>query len=388
MLHPDEAAEILEGVRVTPQTEEVGLGEALGRVLAGPVASTMESPPFDKAAMDGYAVVEGESAATLRLLETVAAGQVPQREVHAGECTSIMTGAMMPRGAGRVIRVEYTRERDGAVQVLRTDSARNVIRRGENLHAGQTVLRPKVLAPQDIGVLASLGLARVRVARAPLVGVITTGSELRNPGESLAEGQIYDSNGPQLRAQAAAMSCPTRDYGVAPDEPELLAGVVRGALAEVDVLLLSGGVSMGDYDHVPRVLQEAGCEILFHKMAIKPGKPTLFARNGQRFAFGLPGNPVSTFVIFELFVKPFLYRWMGLAYAPPTLRAPLGAALRRRDAERVEYRPVRLENGRIHLLDYHGSSHLNALGEANALVRVEQGVTYLEEGEELDARLL
>ena len=164
--------------------------------------------------------------------------------------------------------------------------------------------------------------------------------------------------------------------------------MVELALQDCDVLLLSGGVSMGDLDFVPDVLKRLGAEIHFHKLAVKPGKPTLFARKDRSFVFGLPGNPVSTFVIFEVFVKTFLYHWMGLSYRPRVLTGVLAEALSRRDAARLEYRPVRLEGNRIHPLSYHGSSHLSALREAEGLIRIERGTTRIEQGSELDVRLL
>jgi molybdopterin molybdotransferase len=299
-----------------------------------------------------------------------------------------MTGAMVPEGADKIVRVEFTRESNGFMSVVQPEPNANIIVQGENLRAGDPLLDAKVLRSQDIGVLASQGYAAVPVAVRPLVGVITTGSELRPGGEELGEGEIYDSNGPQLCAQIRAMGARWRSYGVVPDEPMRLAAAIDRALEDCDVLLLSGGVSMGDLDFIPGVLRDLGADILFHKLAVKPGKPTLFAQRGRSFVFGLPGNPVSTFIIFEVFVKSLLYRWMGIAGRPRTTRGSLAETVKRRDGERLEYRPVRLEGTRIIPLSYHGSSHLSALREAEGLIRVEIGTTRIEEGSELDARLL
>jgi molybdopterin molybdotransferase len=309
-----------------------------------------------------------------------------------------MTGAMMPQGADKVLRVEFTQEQDGVVRLLQEEPYANLIARGENLKAGDRVLGPRVLQPRDIGVLASLGRARVQVAAPPAVGVLVTGSELRNPGESLGPGEIYNSNGLQLCAQVAAAGGQPRYYGIVSDEPARIREAVTQALAECDLLLLSGGVSMGELDFVPGVLQDCGAEILFHKLAIKPGKPTLFARRtraatGQgeaqtAYIFGLPGNPVSAYVIFEVLVRPLLYRLLGLRYRPRTVEARLAASVKRRDAERVEFRPVRLEGGEVRVMSYHGSAHLNALSEADALLRLDAGVQRLEEGSQVHVRLL
>jgi molybdopterin molybdotransferase len=368
--------------------EVVPVVEALGRVLARAASARVDSPPFSKAAMDGFALQSADSSDRFRIVEVIAAGDVPRKKIGSGQCSKIMTGAMMPEGVDKIVRVEFAEEADGWARVVEPEPYANIIARGENLKAGDPLLGVKVLTAQDIGVLASQGFEAVPVSVMPLVGIITTGSELRGAGEELKVGEIYNSNGPQLCAQVAAMNARSRYYGAVPDDPEKLAGMVELALQDCDVLLLSGGVSMGDLDFVPDVLKRLGAEIHFHKLAVKPGKPTLFARKDRSFVFGLPGNPVSTFVIFEVFVKTFLYRWMGLSYRPRVLTGVLAEALSRRDAERLEYRPVRLEGNRIHPLSYHGSSHLSALREAEGLIRIERGTARIEQGSELDVRLL
>jgi len=294
----------------------------------------------------------------------------------------------MPEGADKIVRVEYTRESGGWMTVVEPEPYANIIHRAENLKAGDPLLEPKMLRAQDIGVLASQGYETVPVAAVPLVGVITTGSELRPAGQQLQAGEIYDSNGPQLCAQVQAMGAQWRNYGVVPDDPEQLAGAIDRALRDCDVLLLSGGVSMGDPDYVPGVLKSLGAHIVFHRLAVKPGNPTLFARRDDSFVFGLPGNPVSTFIIFEVFVKTFLYRRMGISSKALMASGALAETIKRRDAQRLEFRPVRLEGRRIIPLSYHGSSHLSALREAHGLIRMEIGTTRIEEGSELHVRLL
>ena len=388
MLNPDAALKMINDLSFAPEAEQVPVAEALGRVLAEALPARVDSPPFSKAAMDGYALRSSDQADRFRILEMIAAGDVPEHRVAAGQCSKIMTGAMMPEGADKIVRVEFTRESEGWMTVVEPEPYENIIYRGENLRAGDPLLEPKMLRAQDIGVLSSQGYPSVPVAAVPLVGVITTGSELRAPGQQLDPGQIYDSNGPQLCAQVEAMHARCRSYGTVPDEPKQLAAAIEGALGECDLLLLSGGVSMGDLDFVPGVLKSLGAEILFHKLAVKPGKPTLFARKGRSFLFGLPGNPVSTFIIFEVFVKAFLFRWMGIGCKPGMASGTLAQTVKRRDGERLEYRPVRFDGRRIVPLSYHGSSHLSALREAEGLIRVEIGTTLIEEGSELDVRLI
>ena len=388
MLDPDAALKILEDFEFTPSVEVVPISEALGRVLAEAVRARVDSPPFSKAAMDGYALRASDGSERFQILEMIAAGDVPKNKIGPGQCSKIMTGAMMPEGADKIVRVEFTRESEGWMRVTEPEPYANIIERGENLRAGDPLLDPKVLRAQDIGVLASQGYASVSVSVVPVVGVITTGSELRSAGQQLEAGEIYNSNGPQLCAQVQAMGARWRNYGVVPDDPKQLAGAIDRALGDCDVLLLSGGVSMGDLDFVPGVLKTLGAQVVFHKLAVKPGKPTLFARKERSFVFGLPGNPVSTFIIFEVFVKLFLYRWMGITGKPRVVSGTLAEAIKRRDAQRLEYRPVRLEGRRIIPLAYHGSSHLSALREAEGLIRIAIGTARIEEGSELDVRLL
>lgn len=370
----------------SPSVETVPLAEALGRVLARPLTSPIDSPPFDKSAMDGFAVGADDDSPDYRILSVVAAGGVPGREVKRGECARIMTGAMLPAGTARVIRKELAEENDGTMRPLRPETSDNVIRRGASIHAGDMVLGPRPLRPQDIGILAASGIAAVPVAATPLVGVLTTGSEIRSPGEPLGPGQIYNSNGPQLAAQLAAMRCPSRFIGPVADQPDALRAAVATALDSCRLVLLTGGVSEGDYDYVPRVLESLGAEVLFHGVAIKPGKPTLFARMGDRFIFGLPGNPVSTFVIFEVLVKELLFRLMGFDWSPPSFAAQLGERIARRSTERTEFLPVRIQDGTAFPVAYHGSADLNAFAETHGLVRIEKGVAAIDKGERIDVR--
>ncbi len=385
----EEALTVIAQARPLGRAQDVLLEAALGRVLARTVPTPIDSPPFDKAAMDGFAVPGGGPAdGPWRIRETVAAGRVPTAPVGPGECVRIMTGAMLPEGTRRVVRREFTVETDGTVRLARPETGDNVVRRGENLRAGEPVLHPKVLAAQDIGALAASGLARVPVAVPPRVAILCTGSEIRAPGEPLGPGEIYNSSASQLAAQLAAIHCPSRSLGTVADRREELETAVSGALDTCDLLLLTGGVSEGDFDYVPSCLQSLGAQVLFHGVAIKPGKPTLYARRGGTHVLGLPGNPVSTFVVFEIFARPLLARLMGSPWEPLVVRAPLAAEISRRQTERDEFRPVRLAAGRAEPLAYHGSAHLNALGAAQGLIRIARGVSSIPAGESVDVRLI
>ncbi|HUX38036.1 MAG TPA: gephyrin-like molybdotransferase Glp [Rectinemataceae bacterium] len=413
LLHPDEALRlVLEAGRAAFRaslgggTESLPLAAALGRHMPAAILATLDQPPFDKSAMDGFAVGmsleearrfgEGRQA-VWEVVGTIAAGSAAEAGPGPGRVHRVMTGAPLPPGTAFVQRVEYTRAfegRDDRIVFELREKSDNIIRRGENLRAGDILLGPRRLGPADIGILASSGFAKVSVARRPIVGIISTGDELEAAGATLGPASIYDSNGPQLAAQVEALGALPKFYGIVRDEEAALRGALERALAECEVIVLSGGVSMGDFDYVPKTLEALGVRRIFHKLAMKPGKPTWFGTRGTTAVFGLPGNPLSTFVNFEVFLGPHLEARMGVEGRSRILSLPLGAPLSRKSADRAEYLPVRLaregEGGRsvVHPLDYHGSSMLSVLAEAEGLARLEIGVYSLPEGGHVDVRLL
>ncbi|TFH58437.1 MAG: molybdopterin molybdotransferase MoeA, partial [Candidatus Zixiibacteriota bacterium] len=295
-------------------------------------------------------------------------------------------GAMMPSGADKVIRVEYTTVIGSTMTRIHAEPNRNVIQRGENVKPDSHLLEKGIVRRQHIGVLAEQGIDRVDVRIPPLIGIIATGTELKDPGEKLASGQIFNSNGLQLCAQVAHIGGRYRYYGIVDDTEAALVELLKTAAAECDIVVLSGGVSMGDYDYVLSAIAAVGAEILFHHVAVKPGKPMLFAEREGTYFVGLPGNPVSTFVLFEVMVQPFIYHLMGISAEPVLFSGYLAEELRRRDTSRVEFRPVALRSDKVFPVEYHGSSHLHALSRANGLIRIDQGVERLPEGSRVDVR--
>lgn len=388
MIKINDIFDILNKQSKSLKTEKVSLAEAKGRILGSTVYSTLDSPPFDKSAMDGWALRKDEKSTELKTLDTVAAGDVSQVEILPGTCAAIMTGAKIPKGTGRVIRVEYTHREGDTVVIDRDDPLVNIIYRGENLKSGDAVLSPRILTAGDIGILASLGMAEVEVVISPSIGIITTGSELKEPGEKLNDGEIYNSNGHQLMAQADIWGCSTSYYGITVDDREKLKKTVEQALEENDILLLSGGVSMGEFDYVPEILSESGVHKIFHKAAVKPGRPIWFGKNESAYVFGLPGNPVSTYILFEVFVKHLIMKLCGILYDPAFLRGEMGQSIRRKTWDRTEFLPVKWVGNKVIPVKYHGSSHLNAMAEAKGLVIVEAGKEVVEKGETVHVRLL
>ena len=388
MIHPDEALKaVLEAARA-PRLETVPLERALGRVLPIELRAQVDQPPFDKSAMDGFACRGPSPERGWLVRETIAAGSSSKRTLAEGECARIMTGAPLPSGADRVQRVEWSEQSAGRVKFTKPEPVDNIIRRGENLARGGLLLGPRRLAPQDLGLLAADGRAGLELAVPPTVGVLSTGSELVEPGLPLGGADIYDSNRRQALAQAEAAGCPTRDFGRVADDPAATLAAVSAALEGCDILVVSGGVSAGDFDFVPAALARAGVETVFHGVAMKPGRPTYFGRRGPSSVFGLPGNPVSVFVNFEVFVKPLIYALMGLDWRPPTVPAPAARQIGRGSAERVEWLPVAFGPDGFEPVEYRGSSMLNVFTRAEGLLRLEVGQRVVPKGALASVRLL
>jgi molybdopterin molybdotransferase len=376
-------AVVLQHARPLPLEDVPLTPAALGLVLAEDVASDLDMPPYDKALMDGYAVRAAdlpEGRGVLRIVEEVTAGRTPQRPVGPGEATRIMTGAPLPAGADAVVVVERTRTTENnrvAVEDRPAAPGQNMLPRGREMRRGETVLAAgTVLRPQELGLLATVGRTSARVYPAPAVAVLATGDELVEAGVTPGPGQIRNSNGPMLAAQVSRAGAVPRVLGIAPDRLDRLRALVADGLRS-PVLILSGGVSAGKLDLVPGVLRELGVEAHFHKVEMKPGKPVFFGSRGNALVFGLPGNPVSSLVCFELFVRPALRRLAGHAEAGPVLVSAALAEDFAYRSDRPTYHPARLEAGergwRVRAVPWFGSSDLRGLSQANAFVLFSAG---------------
>ncbi|HNX96203.1 MAG TPA: molybdopterin molybdotransferase MoeA [Candidatus Aminicenantes bacterium] len=388
MISIPEALALIDALPAAPRPVSLPLAGALGLPLAGPVISPVALPPFDKSAMDGYAVPAGDPG-PWKLTAFIPAGSPAPAPIARGECAKIMTGAMLPEGAVRVVRVEFAEEADGQVRQIREETGTHISRAGEDVAVGDRLLEEgDRIGPAAIALAASVGLAGLPVWEVPRVGILPTGSELLPPGAPLAPGKIYDSNGPALAAQVRRAGGDPRPVPGVADTTEAIAAAVDRAIAGCDLLLISGGVSAGDLDLVPGALEGLGAHILFRKIAIQPGMPTLAATLAGKPVFGLPGNPVSTFVIFELFVRPLLARLAGTPFTPREADGVVATEVRRRASERTSFLPVTLRDGRVSPLPYHGSAHLLALARADALLPVPPGSDGYPAGTHVHVRLL
>jgi molybdopterin molybdotransferase len=321
LLSVDEAlAVLLEGVHPIRDIESVSTLEATGRVLAAAQSSTMDVPPMDNSAMDGYALRRADVSAPdtrLRVAQRIAAGAVGT-PLASGTAARIFTGAPIPPGADAIVMQEFCAADDGHVVIKKVPQPEEWIRRrGSDIRAGATILDAGTrLRPQDTGLAASVGIATLPALRRVRLGLFFTGDELVMPGDPLPPGRIYNSNRFTLNGLAKVFDCETRDYGIVPDNLDATRAVLRRAAAECDVIVTSGGVSVGDADFVKPAVEAEG-SLLMWRIAMKPGRPLAFGRVGAAAFIGLPGNPVSSFITFLIFVRPFLLRTQGVVDVTP-----------------------------------------------------------------------
>jgi molybdopterin molybdotransferase len=392
MISVAEALRIIKAQTQELPSEEIELAAAHGRVLAEEVIADTDLPPFDRAQMDGYAVRAADTMsvpARLRVAGEAAAGHGWHQTLQTGEAVRIMTGAPVPAGADSVQQVEVTSESDDGRTVLifkATETGQFIVSRASEIQRGATVLhRGEEIKAAHMAVLASFGYARVQVGARPRVAVLATGTELVPVNREPGQDQIRDSNSFSLGAYAALAGARVEQLPLAGDDLEILKREIKGAAARSDALILSGGVSMGVYDFTKTALGALGAEIFFERVSLRPGKPTVFARLGRTLVFGLPGNPVSVSVTFNLFARTALLAMQG---AEQTKLREERAVLKRsvRGAgERESFLPAGLttdEHGRLiaEPLKWGGSSDFVAFARATALINVPQGIKSLEEG--------
>ena len=372
-------------------SEDVPLPEARGRVLAEDLTSAVDVPPFDSSAMDGYALVAGP-ATELEVIGESRAGHPSERAVAPGAAVRISTGAAVPGGASAVIPVERTSANGDRVEVEETAEGANIRRAGEDLRAGDVVLaRGALLGPAELGVAASVGRAELRCARRPRVALLVTGDELVQPGGALGPGQIYTSNGFALAAQLEDAGADLVLSDTVPDTAEATHAALARALETADVVIGSGGVSVGPHDHVKDALRELGVVEHFWGVSLRPGKPTWFGVRERVLVFGLPGNPVSAMVTFQLFARPALAALQGAdpaaSSASATLDEPVRRNPRREEAVRVRLRHA--EDG-LHAVTTgeQGSHMLTSMLGADALALIAAGDGELGAGERVEVQFL
>jgi molybdenum cofactor synthesis domain-containing protein len=383
--------------------EEVGLQEAHGRVLAESAVSPIDVPPFNRSTVDGYAVRAGDTfgaeenrPVTLKLAGSVAVGELSSLPVKKGAAFEIVTGAPLPRGADAVVMIENTSERQGRLTVLRaTVRGENVMKQGSDIRMGERVLEGgTTLSSKEMGVLAALGFTKVNVFKRPKVAIVSTGAEIVEPGMPLPPGKIYDINTYTLTAATAECGCEAVGLGVVQDDDiELLRKTLKNALKAADVVVTSGGVSVGPKDVVPKILSELGKPgLLVHGVAVKPGKPFAFAVADDKPVFSLPGHPTSSLLMFQLLVRPKLLEMAGRKVTPPkTVKATnankLFSARGRRTFITVTLKRDKTRNWKASQVPGGESGAITTLAKADGYVELKETQQFVEAGSQVTVYL-
>ena len=396
-LHPDDALKLVFENIEDYGNENISVFDSFNRVLHKEVFAKMDDPPFDKASMDGsaYKNYNGEN---YELIENniIAAGSSKNIKVGEGECVKIMTGAMIPNGCNFVQRIEWTEEikENGKtfIKFTKKENVANIIKKGNNKNIGDKILDRKFILPKDIAILSGFGYDKITVKKKINAAVISSGNEIADIGADLKEGEIYDANAPMLLSRVSNLSCNGKFYGKVRDDENEIRHTLNKAINENDMVLITGGVSMGDFDYVHKILRDIGVSQIFHGLAMKPGKPLFFGKFGNKAVFALPGNSVSAYMTFEFIVKPYILSSLGLHPKNEYIKAILSEDFNRHDAQRLEYVPVKLyfENTKLYvkLIKYNNSSMISSFSEANGVLKIDIGIERIKSGDIVDVRFV
>ncbi|MBI5554999.1 MAG: molybdopterin molybdotransferase MoeA [Elusimicrobia bacterium] len=381
---------VLSNIKIL-SPEKVRIEDAIGRVLAENVFSPLEIPPFAKSAMDGYAVKAENTRqyqGVLRNIGVIQAGDTFRQKLGTGECAKIMTGAPLPSGADAVVMVEDTAACDRMITMkCSVKKGENVCRRGEDICRGERLLRNgQLLSAAEIALLATIGKHQVKVRKRPKVAIINTGGEIVSPGQKLGRNKIYNANGPMMVSLLRRYGIEPQYLGMVKDDPEQLVRVIQPGLC-CDVLLISGGVSVGDYDFIPKVLKKLKVKGIFHKVRIKPGKPFFFGRKRSCCVFGLPGNPGSNFLAYFLFVSPALNKMQGIDFLGPEFKFGLLQQDFQHKKGRAHFGLVKIKKQNVdYTLDIvpsHGSADVASLAKADGFFIAAENQEVIKKNEKV-----
>jgi molybdopterin molybdotransferase len=388
-LHVDKArAAILACITPISQTESVPVREALGRVLAGEIVPSINGPAHDNSAMDGYAVRFADLDQPLKEIGTALAGKPFNGKVGAGECVRIMTGAVMPEGTDTVVIQEIVKKDGGRIVVPSGQKkAQNVRYAGEDLQKGKAVLgKGKLLRPAELGLIASLGIGQVKVKRKLRVALFATGDELASIGTALKDGEVYDSNRYTVHGMLSRLGVEIVDMGVVRDDPAKLEAAFRKA-SSADAIITTGGVSVGEADFIRQMMAKLG-EVLFWKIAMRPGRPMAFGKIGNAYLFGLPGNPVAVMVTFYALVRDALLHLAGRSdEVLPLLKATAAESIRKVPGRTEFQRGILSADGKVRTTGQQGSGVLRSMSEANCFIVLEHERGNVSAGEPVGVQL-
>lgn len=385
-----DAIEVIRKLHFPKNLAKVQIDKSLGYVLSEDVYSDINMPPFDKSAMDGYACRKSDIAKSLIVIGFIPAGCESDIVITEETCAKIMTGARVPEGADCVIKIEDTElETDNTIRFNGQHTKNNICYLGEDVKVNQKVLSSgDLIKPASIAVLASVGKTIVEVYKPPKVALIATGDELVEPGKIPSKVQIRNSNAYNIAEQLKMHQAEVNYLGIVNDSKSQLEAIIQKASAEHELVLITGGVSMGDRDYIPQILADEGYHIYFDKLAIQPGRPIVFASKNDRYCFGLSGNPVSSLLQFELIVRPFIYTFMHNRYELPVIKTFLVNGISRKKTERRQFFPVKLVNGKAERIEFHGSAHIASILQADGFGIFPEGIDELPDSSIIEMLLI
>ncbi len=397
MIKIEEALQLIQQNLIKMGAEKIKLSEGLHRVLAEDIYARDTLPPFDKSAMDGYAIKSEDTLSApvvLQIQGIIPAGKESETPLEKGQAMKIMTGAPLPEGADAVIQIEAVRVEGSKLLIERTVAkGTNILKKGEEINCGDLALQKgKQIRPVEIGLLASLGYDEILVYKLPQVGILSTGDELIAIDQPLEKGKIRNANEYSLLALCENLKIPCQSFGIAKDNPEALKNIIKEAAKTSDIIISSGGVSVGDFDYIEGVLEALGAKVHFNSVAIKPGKPITFATIGSKVFFGMPGNPLSLITTFETFVKPCIKAMCGLAFEVESTFKMIARDYFKTKNSRCKYIYVHIQekDGLFYALDLgtQCSNHLMTTSRANGLIIVDGETLEIKPGESVYGRFI
>ncbi|PIU54987.1 MAG: hypothetical protein COS89_08575 [Deltaproteobacteria bacterium CG07_land_8_20_14_0_80_38_7] len=376
---------IMKKIRTFPVVK-VSTHDSLNYVLARDLYSPLNIPPFNKSAMDGYVMAKGDKGSEFKVVGEIAAGQVYKKRILKGTVVKVMTGAAIPVNAEKVIMKEHVKHiGQDRIVIIKKDSRNNICIKGEDLKKGSRLFsKGENITSLILANIAAAGIDKVNVYKKPDIGIMRTGSELLELGEKYKDGKIYNSNGPLLKSLLSAYGVGKITLKTVKDSIPVLKQVFAGLIKNNDVVFITGGVSVGDYDYVNCLLDEMGCKISFNKVSIQPGKPFTFATYKQKLIFAFPGNPVSVFTTYYFFALPALYKMSGVDFSFTTSTCVFRGTFKRRRCDRELYLPVKFSgNKEVGAVKYNGSGDLFALSRADGFMVVPIGKKNIKNGEKV-----
>lgn len=386
MISVNQAKNILKATVSAGEIKHLPLSKTLDLIAAEDITSPLEVPSFDNSAMDGYAINWEDNLDTWEITDVIAAGNGKQHQLQYGKAGRIFTGAPLPKGSDTVIPQEFVHREGNRIRIEKGkfQKGSNVRLKGAQTKIGEVILKKgSQVSPGTIGLLASVGISEVPVFAPPKVAIIITGNELQAPGNPLAFGQIYNSNGPVLESYLNKLGVQDILSYQAEDEPEATQKIIEEALTKADLVLLTGGISVGDYDFVKNGLENAGVKELFYKIRQKPGKPLYAGKKGRKMVFALPGNPSSVITCFNQYVRPSLLQWLGHTSAWSAHEVlPISNDFIRK-AGLTYFLKAKVEHGVVHILNGQESFNLISFGSANCLAEIPEEIDQLKAGEKI-----